>query len=301
MQLLVYILGYPILWFISVLPFPLFYKVSDMVCFIVYRVLGYRKKVVRQNLELAFPDTSPDELDTIEKKFYSHMCDLFLEMIKTLSLSKEEMQKRFAFTNLEVIRKYEEENRNVILVCGHYASYEWMMSLGYRIKHIGFGIYMPLANKYFDRLVQKIRTRHGAKLIARRGSVKTIHEYHEKGDLCMYGLASDQSPSWKRARYWRRFMGVKVPVFTGAETLAKELDYPVVFLDIQKVKRGFYETTFKVITEHPKDIPDYGITDQFTEMLEGQIREKPEHYLWTHKRFKHRNKTPIPEATVSEA
>ena len=106
MQLLVYILGYPILWFISVLPFPPFYKVSDMVCFIVYRVLGYRKKVVRQNLELAFPDTSPDELDTIEKKFYSHMCDLFLEMIKTLSLSKEEMQKRFAFTNLEVIRKY---------------------------------------------------------------------------------------------------------------------------------------------------------------------------------------------------
>jgi KDO2-lipid IV(A) lauroyltransferase len=292
MQFLIYILIYPVLWGISLLPFSVFYKFSDAVCFLVYRVIGYRKKVVRNNLMLSFPEKSKNEIVEIEGKFYSHMCDLFLEMIKSLTISKKEIQKRFRFVNLDVIRHYEKENKNVILVCGHYASYEWMLSLGYFIKHKGFAIYTPLANKYFDRLVKKIRMRHDAFLLSRYNAVSEIKKHKEEGVLAMYGFASDQSPSAKRARYWRPFMGVTVPVFTGAEFIAKETDCTVIFLDIQKVKRGYYETTFKVIADNPQDYPDYEITDIFTDMLEAQIKAKPEFYLWTHKRFKHRNKAP---------
>ena len=292
MQLLIYLLAYPFLWFISILPFPVFYRVSDAICFLVHRVFGYRKKTVRSNLELAFPDKAKAELDIIEKKFYSHMCDLFLEMIKSMTISKAEIQKRFAFKNLELIRHFEQKNQSVILMCGHYASYEWMMSLGYEIKHKGFGIYMPVANKYFDRLVQRIRTRHGAYLISRFEATKVIKQHKQDCLLAMYGFASDQSPSSKKAKYWRTFLGVNVPVFTGAEYLAKELDHAVIFLDIQKKKRGFYETEFKLITDNPKSLPDYQITDIFTEMLEEQIKAKPEFYLWTHKRFKHKDKMP---------
>lgn len=292
MQLLIYLLVYPVLWIISILPFPVFYKVSDAVCFLVYRVFGYRKKVVWQNLRLAFPEKPEDELKDIEKKFYSHMCDLFMEMIKSLSISKSEIQKRFTFANMDLIRRYENENRNVILVCGHYASYEWMLSLGYEIKHKGFAIYTPLANKYFDRLVKKIRMRHQAFLLSRYTAIKDINTHKVEGLLAMYGFASDQSPRVKKAKYWRPFMGVTVPVFTGAEFVAKKTDCPVIFLDIQKVKRGYYNTTFKVIADNPNEFPDYQITDIFTEMLEEQIMAKPEFYLWTHNRFKHRDKAP---------
>lgn len=292
MQLLVFILVYPLLWLVSILPFRLLYALSDAIYILLYYLIGYRKKVVRGNLQLAFPEKSLSEIKQIEKKFYKHMCDLFLEMIKSLTISKSEMIKRFSFTNLEVIKNFEKQKRNVILVCGHYASYEWMMSLGYHINHKGYGVYMPIANKYFDRLVKKIRTRHGAYLIAKKDATKTIRKHKEDNVLALYGLASDQSPQLQRARYWRTFMGVKVPVFLGAEKLSKELDYPVVFMDIQKIKRGYYQTTFTVITDNPKALPDYKITDTFTELLEAQIKAKPEYYLWTHKRFKHKDKAP---------
>jgi KDO2-lipid IV(A) lauroyltransferase len=292
MQLLVFVIIYPFLWFISILPFRLLYIFSDLVYILVYYVIGYRKKVVNSNLTLAFPDKTNAEIKAIERKFYKHMCDMFLEMIKSLTISKGEMIKRFKFVNFEVLQKFEEQKRSVVLMCGHYASYEWMMSLGYHIKHNGYGVYMPIANKYFDRLVKRIRTKHGAYLIPKKEATKTIREHFTSGELAMYGLASDQSPQLKRARYWRNFLGVKVPVFLGAEKIAKEYDYPVVFLDIQKVKRGYYETTVSIITEDPRALADYKITDTFTEMLEAQIRKQPEYYLWTHKRFKHKDKAP---------
>ena len=292
MQLLIYVIVLPLIWFISILPFRLFYLYSDFVRFWIYRVFGYRKKVVRKNIQLSFPEKSLEEIKAIEKKFYVHMCDLFLEMAKSLTISEKEIKSRFKFTNIELVKEFEKQNKSIIFVCGHYASYEWVISMGYHVNHQGFVIYTPLANKYFDRLVKKIRMNHNSSLIARHEAVTTMIQHKEEGLLAAYGMASDQSPQVHKAHYWREFMGVKVPVITGPEFLAKKLDYPVVFIDIQKPKRGYYEATFKLITDKPNEFPDYTITDQFTEMLESQIRTKPEHYLWTHKRFKHKNKVP---------
>ncbi len=129
MQFLVYILAYPLLWLISILPFRLFYLFSDFVYFLVYRVIGYRKKVVRENLALTLPHLSDAERKTIEKKFYHHMCDMFLEMVKTMSISPEEMEKRFHVTNIELVQDYYKKGKSVILVASHYASYEWLLTI----------------------------------------------------------------------------------------------------------------------------------------------------------------------------
>lgn len=292
MQLLIYLILYPILWVISILPFPVFYAVSDGVCFLVYRVIGYRKKVVRKNLELSFPEKSKEELDNIEARFYKHMVDLFLEMIKSMTISKKEMLKRFQYTNIELLHKYENEGKSIIMLAGHYASYEWLMSLGYVIQHEGHAIYAPLTNKYFDRLVKRIRSRHNAFLISRYHAIQTIQKHLEEGTLAVYGFANDQSPQPHKAHYWRPFMGVTVPVFTNAERLAKNLDLTIMYIQVDKVKRGYYQATIKLLSDDPKSVPDYQITDAFTELLEAQIRKDPAYYLWTHNRFKHMDKVP---------
>lgn len=272
------------------MPFAVFYLLSDVVCFILYRLIGYRKSVVQGNLKIAFPDLAPTELLQIEKKFYTHLCDLFLEIIKSMGMRKEEMLKRFQVKNIEVLKTFEEQNRSIFLVCGHYASWEWMMSLGYHIKHKGYGIYRPISNPYFDALIKRIRSRHDAYMIPQKESVSIIKNKEASGELSIYGFASDQSPRPKPLTYWRSFLGVHVPVYNGAERLAIELDVPVVFAKIKRVKRGYYELEFKTLTDQPKSLKKNEITDLFTEWLEAQIKEDPSQYFWTHKRFKYAKK-----------
>ena len=188
MQLLVYILIYPILWIISILPFPVFYLLSDFVYFLTYNIIGYRKKVVRDNIKLALPHLSDKERLTIEKKFYSHMCDMFLEMIKTISISQKEIEKRFTFSNMDVYYDLEKKNKSIALMCAHYASYEWVVSMNYHINCKGFGIYKKLANPYFDKLVKRIRSKFKAELITTKQTIPTIAENHKNHVLGLYGL-----------------------------------------------------------------------------------------------------------------
>jgi KDO2-lipid IV(A) lauroyltransferase len=292
MQLLLYILFYPIIWLISILPFPVFYLFSDVVCFLTYRVIGYRKKTVRENLALALPHLSDTERRTIEKKFYSHMCDLFLEMIKTLSISQQEIEKRFTFSNLDVYLELEKKNKSIAVLCAHYASYEWVVSMNYHINHKGFGIYKKIANPYFDKLVKKIRSKFKAELITTKEAIPTIADNYNKGILSLYGFASDQSPKKNAAYHWAPFMGHEVPVHTGAEMLAKRFDMNVIFLRTKKIKRGYYEASFEVLSDDVKAVPNYEITDRFLQLVEQQILEAPEYYLWTHKRWKFMNTKP---------
>jgi|TARA_B100001059_G_scaffold70029_1_gene67189 KDO2-lipid IV(A) lauroyltransferase len=289
---IIFYLAYPLLFAISKLPFPLFYKLSDLVCFLLYHVVGYRKAVVRSNLKLVFPTYNDEKLAKIERKFYSHLCDLFLEIIKSMSMTKEQMIQRFRVKNIEVLNQFEKENRSIFLMCGHYASWEWMMSLGYHIKHCGYGIYRPISNPYFDSLINRIRSRHNAYMIPQKKASKIIRQKEQEKELGIYGFASDQSPRPTSLTYWRNFLGVNVPVYTGAERLASELNIPVVFSKISRYKRGFYEVEFRVLTSDPKSMKKNTITDIFTEWLESQIKEDPGQYFWTHKRFKYAKKAP---------
>lgn len=295
MQGLVFWLVYPILWLISILPFRLFYAVSDLVFVLVYYIIGYRRKTVRENLELIFPEKSKTEIKNIQRKFYSHMCDMFLEMIKSISISEKEIEKRFTFTNLEYMRKLEGLDKSLIVMCGHYASYEWINALQlYGLKYRTYGIYKPIKNKHFDTLVKNIRGRFGGTLLPMQKATDVIRYNQENGILGNYGMIADQSPKLGRAKQWIQFMGIRVPVFDGSDRLARKLDMAVVYLHVEKVGRGYYEATLKPITEDAPNEPEHYITSKFVELLENQIRKKPEYYLWTHKRWKHRNE-PIPE------
>ena len=287
MNALVYYLTFPILFVVSRLPFPLFYQLSDFICFLIYRVFGYRKAVVRSNLKHAFPELKEAEYRIIEKKFYRHLCDLFLEIIKCMGMSKDQMLKRFKVKNIEVLTQFEKQNRSAFLLCGHYASWEWMMSLGYHMNHLGYGIYRPIKNPYFDNLIKEIRSRHDAYMIPQKTAAELIRQKEKKNERGVYGFASDQSPRPTPKSYWRPFMGINVPVYTGAERLARELNIPLVFGKIKRVKRGYYELEFKLITDQPKTTAVNEITDIYTEWLEEQIKEDPTQYFWTHKRFKH--------------
>ncbi|MGC4040110.1 MAG: lysophospholipid acyltransferase family protein [Flavobacterium sp.] len=288
MQFIIFIIVYPFIWLISILPFRLLYLFSDFIYLLVYNVIGYRKKVVRNNIAMALPYLSEKERLAIEKKFYSHMCDMFLEMVKTMSISQKEMEKHFAFTNLEIYLDMEKKGKSIALLCAHYASYEWLVSMNNYITFEGFGIYKKINNKYFDRLVKKIRSKFKATLINTKESIPIIEKNHREKHLGVYGFASDQSPQASRAYHWAPFMGIETPVHTGAEMLAKRFDMNVIFLRVKKLKRGYYQATFEEMFDNPKEIPDYQISDEFLRRVEKQIYEAPEYYLWTHKRWKHK-------------
>lgn len=288
MQLFVFLIFYPILWLVSILPFPLLYLFSDAVYVVVYHGIGYRKKIVRDNLALALPHLSDQERLVIEKKFFHHLCDIFMEMAKTITISEKEIEKRYVLKNLDLYLDMEKKNKSIALVCAHYASYEWAVSMNRHTTFEGYGIYKKLANPHFDKLVKDIRNRFKATLITTRETIPTIKKNAISGHLGTYGFASDQSPQLSATYHWHRFMGIEVPVHTGAEMLAKRFDMNVIFLKTKKVKRGYYEATFEVLSLDAKSVPNYDITDDFLSRVEKQIHEAPEFYLWTHKRWKHR-------------
>ena len=292
MHFIIYIIVYPFLWLISILPFRLLYAFSDFLYLFIFKIFGYRKKVVQENLTLVFPDKSKAEINAITNKFYHHLCDMIVESIKSMTISEAEMKKRYVFTNIEEIHKLEKIDKSIALMCGHYASWEWIFIIQRYIKHKGYAIYKKLANKYFDGLVKRIRAKYNTKLITTKEAIPALIEAKNKGELTINGFNADQSPRVKKAYHWNEFMGIKVPIHTGAEMLAKKLDMAVVFMKVEKVKRGFYETTFSTICINPKDYKNYEITDIFMKLVEEQIHEAPEYYLWTHKRWKHRNKVP---------
>jgi KDO2-lipid IV(A) lauroyltransferase len=298
MQLLAFILLYPILWCISILPHRLFYGFSDVVFFFVYSVFGYRRKVVRDNLTLVFPNKTGAEINRIEKDFFKHMCDMFLEMVKTMNLSKEQVKKKYKVLNIDVLKELEKE-RSILIVCSHYANWEWNVSINNYVDSKGYAVYQKIANKYFDAFIRKVRARWNTTLINQRETVKTVVRDKRDGITGIFGLVSDQSPQRHRAQYWSDFMGIRVPVFNGAETMARKLDLAVVFLKVSKVKRGYYQAEFITIAEQGKQTEENEITEAFLRLTENQINEKPEHYFWTHKRWKHRGKQPAHFAKTS--
>ncbi|MBT8324682.1 MAG: lipid A biosynthesis acyltransferase [Winogradskyella sp.] len=292
MQLIAYILIYPFLWVISILPFRLLYAFSDVLYFFIYKIFGYRKRTVKANLKLVFPDKSDKEIKEISNKFYHHLCDMILEALKSLTISEKELLKRFTFKNIEVIKALEDEKKNIVLMCGHYGSWEWIFIMQNFVNHKGYAVYKQLANKYFDKLVKRIRAKYDTHLITTKETFVVLADSVKSGELSISGFVADQSPKANKAFHWQDFLGIKVPVHTGAELIAKRFNMAVVYFGVKRLKRGYYETTFHIITKEPNTYKDYEITDQFLSLLEKQIYEAPEYYLWTHKRWKHKDKVP---------
>jgi KDO2-lipid IV(A) lauroyltransferase len=288
MQLIVYAIAYPLLWLFSNLPMRILFVFSDLVYYLLYYLLGYRKKVVRNNLALAFPDKTKSELREIEKRSYRHFVDVFFEMIKSFTISEKEISKRLSITNPELLDPYYAKGQSVIFTSGHYANWEWVSfivekSLNYHMSVV----YKKLKNKYFDNLMKKTRNKFGVRFVEKRNFYPEILKNKKEGIIQAYGFLSDQSPKLKTAKYWDTFLNVEVPVEIGPETIARKMNYPVFYFQTEQVKRGVYQSTFLLLEEEPKKARPNAITKSYLKALEDQIHKKPEFYFWTHKRFKH--------------
>jgi len=292
MNLLIFLISYPLIWIISILPFRILYLISDFIFLIIYYIIGYRKKVVLSNLKIAFPEKSEHELLEITKKFYRHFVDVFIEMLKTFTVSKNKIYKRYTFTNIDFLNELYKDGKSIILVGSHYANWEWIMSLDSFVNFKGYAAFSRINNRYFNNAILKSRAKFGTHLI-QASKIISVIKYNQKNKIqSAYGLLSDQSPQLRKTHYWSEFLGLKVPIHTGAEMLVKKNNMNMVFIDTQKIKRGHYQTTFSLINNESRTYLDYELTDIFMRKVEEKIRIKPEYYLWTHKRFKHKDIAP---------
>lgn len=270
------------------------YMLSDILYIILYYVVGYRKKVVRYNLKISFPEKSEQELKIIEKKTFQHFIDVFMETIKSFTISEKELTKRVSLTNPELIDAYYDKKQSVVFVSGHYANWEWVASLvETKIKHNLSVAFTSQSNKYFNNLIKKTRTKFGVSVVRAREFYPYILNNLRNNNLQAYGFIADQSPMLSKAKYWSSFMGVEeIPIIDGPETIAKKLDLPVFYFHTVRIKRGYYRCTFILLEDAPKKAAAHEITTKFILELEKQIRKAPEFYFWTHKRFKHMGKKP---------
>ncbi|MDP1745081.1 MAG: lysophospholipid acyltransferase family protein [Bacteroidota bacterium] len=272
---------------ISLLPFPLLYALSDGLYILFYYLLEYRKKVVLQNIRNSFPDKTEKEHIEICKKFYRHFCDLVVESLKTFTISEKEVLKRVICTNPEVIDKYFDQKRSVIIAGGHYNNWElFAVAVDALIKHKTVGIYKPLSNKYFDGKMRGTRSKYGLEMI----STKDVKPFFDKhiNVLTATIFGTDQSPSNPNNAYWMKFLNQDTGVLFGAEKFAKDYNYPVVYGRLNKLKRGHYSLDITDVTDTPTETAYGEITEKITLLLEKDIEAIPQYWLWTHRRWKHK-------------
>jgi len=288
MQAIFYYISLPFIYFISILPFWLLYRVSDFLYFIVYIVVGYRKKVVLKNLKNSIPEKSDEEINKICKKFYVFFCDWVVEMIKSITISKEQAIKRCHFTNTELLEKFAIEKRKIIFVMGHFGNFELAgAEVAFNTDYNLHVIYQPLSNKYFNNLINKKRVRFGTKIMPMKATFKTMLNLKDSNELSVTTFIADQTPSPKNA-YWTTFLNQETPVFWGTEVIAKKLNYPVIYVSLKQTKRGYYEMTPELLCENPATTQKGEISEKHTKRLEQDIINQPELWLWSHKRWKHK-------------
>ncbi len=271
---------------ISLLPFRVLYLFSDFIFLIVYHLIGFRKKVVMQNLINSFPEKSEAEIKDLANKFYRHFCDLIVESVKLFTISQDDVVARFKFINPQVLDDYFDKGQSILITGGHYNNWEMLAQCGnLQMKHQGVGIYTPLTNKYFEKKFSQSRGRYQIVLLPKRDVTSYFAENKDQIKAVMFG--ADQAPSLNTKRvYWMNFLNQDTAVMFGTEKFAKEYNYPVLYVFVAKVKRGWYEVKFEVLEDDPQSAPYGSITEKHTRRLEAQIRENPEYYLWTHRRWK---------------
>lgn len=288
-----YLFYYGLIIPVSKLPFWFLYGVSNVLYYIFYYVVGYRKKVVMQNIKNSFPEKAKKEQTAIAKKFYRHFCDLVLESVKAFTISADELKKRMIVNNSEIMVRHFKENRNVIVAGGHYNNWElFAVACEGRIGHQAIAIYKPLTSNFFNERMQETRSRFGLKMISTKLVRKVFEEKTERPTATFFLI--DQSPPFPDKCHWTIFLNQETGVLFGTEKYAKEYDYPVVFENITKLKRGHYRVDFFECCDQPRLTRQGEISEKVTSMLEKEIIRQPEYWLWSHKRWKQKRPANIP-------
>ena len=281
---------YSTFYLISLLPFGVLYALSDVAYLLIYRLIGYRRVVVRNNLTTSFPEKNIDEIKDIERKFYHWFCDYFFESIKLLSISNRELNRRLHVLNPEVHEQWFRQGRNTAAFLGHYCNWEWLSRVGKDMNQERrlCLIYDPLHSKPFDSLFLKIRTYPPTGVpTPKRDILRQLTEWKHQGILSLSGYIADQAPKWKNIHLWIPFLNhPHSPVFTGAERIARKMNNVIYYAKMSRPRRGYYEMEYMLITADPDSMAEGDITRHFFSMLEESIRLHPEFYLWTHNRWK---------------
>ncbi|SIR30982.1 KDO2-lipid IV(A) lauroyltransferase [Pontibacter lucknowensis] len=265
------------------------YLLADFLFVLVYYVVGYRKKVVLQNLRNSFPEKSEQEIQGIARAFYRQFPDLIVEILKLASMDEAEMRRRIVFSNQEVLDNFVQQGKTVITMGSHSGNWEWILSAG--AVQLGFpaeGVYKRIKNPFFEEFMLYLRGRLGARLIEMKDTMRDF--VRNRKTPRVVAMLSDQTPPYGEIQFWTTFLNQDTPFFVGAEKLAQTFGCPVLFLDVARVKRGHYCLTFDVLSDGTTK-PEEGtfpITEAFARKLEASIRRNPANYLWTHKRWKHK-------------
>lgn len=293
MHKLVFYLSYPIIWLFSKLPFRVLYIISDGIYFLFFYVIGYRKKVVLDNLKLVYPQKPEKELKGIQKKFFGHFVDTLIEAIKAITISETSIKKRYTYKNIELIDQLYKEGKSIILTGAHYGNWEWVVGMPMITKIDCYTSYTKIQNTNFENLIKNSRSKFGMKCVKSSDIIKSIVKNVKQQKQGLYLLIADQSPMLQKNQYWTKFLNINVPIFTGAEMISKKFDFAVVNMNTTQIKRGYYESEFELITYTPRELEDNEITNRYLRITEQHIYKKPELYLWSHKRFKHKDNVPV--------
>lgn len=273
------------LYLVSLLPFPVLYVLADALFIILFYGIKYRRKVVHDNLLNAFPERTEAERNDIERKFYHHLADLFVETVKLASISADEVHRRFKVINPELFENFYNRGKSLLGVVGHYGNWEMAALSGSLVtKRKNLIIYKPLHNAVFDAFFKQVRSRFGAVLVPMKLVLRKVAEYRNEPTLTLF--AGDQTPVQHEAHYFTNFLNQPTAMFLGVEKMAHLTGYPVCFCDIRKIKRGFYTCKFIVLEESPKNTAEYEITEKHVRYLENVIHEEPQYWLWSHRRWK---------------
>jgi len=283
---------YGIAFLHALLPFRILYVLSDILAFFIYRIVKYRRRLVRKNLILSFPEKSEKEIIRMEKDFYRNFCDYIIETIKVLHISKEEIRRRMNFTNIEILHPYFERGDSFVMTLGHYGNWEWISSFALWLPQDMFigQIYRKLKNESFDKLMYNLRTRFGANNIEKKEVSRTIVKLIRAKQKFIIGFIADQKPSLNNIHYWTTFLSQDTPVLDSPERIACQLNTLVFYVDVRKMKRGYYEAEIIIISDNPKAAKEYEITEKYIRLMEKTILREPANWLWTHNRWKHRRK-----------
>jgi KDO2-lipid IV(A) lauroyltransferase len=284
MQAFLFYLVYPLIYMVASLPFFMLYKVSDFFYYLL-RLTGYRKDVVLKNLRNSFPEKSEQEIQHIRKAYYRYLCDLIFETFKTLKMTEKEARTRCTFHNPNWLQQLNAENKSIIIVMGHYGNWEWAgpsftLNTNYQL----VVIYRPLSNIYFEKMMCGMRTKFGTRITAVN---QTLRDMVANRSICTAtAFIADQTASRDNA-YWTTFLHQDTAVFTGPEKLAKKFNYPVVYMNVHRTQRGYYEVTPELLFMTPGETAENEISEAFTKRLEREIIRDPSVWLWSHRRWKH--------------
>ena len=283
---------YLAIWLLSLLPFCILYILSDILFLLVFYVAKYRRKVVYNNMRNSFPDKTEKEVRKIEKEFYRHFCDYIVETIKLMHISDATTKKHFVMENTEVLQKALDEQRQVILMLGHYGNWEYIPSVTLWVNVPEGGklgeVYRPLKNKWFDEFFLKLRSRYNTINIPKNDVLREFIKFRRDKTPVVIGFMADQTPSPINIHYWSNFLNQDTPMLTGIERIAQKLDCTLAYADVIKIKRGYYKIVYSEITQTPKEYKEFEITEIYTRMMEKTILRAPQFWLWTHKRWKHK-------------